>query len=217
MLRQECSPHWRWWVALHGILTGGVVLLASNASPRLLQVIREIYPLPLFLLFYRESQMLNRGLFPEPFAPLFFRIEQSLFGFQPSIAFSQTLPQTAFAELVYAGYFSFYLMNIGAVVGWVLRDPGKASRFLSTVAVHALVLGIHNPGDATHRNPTAFRDPQSAPSVGPERVLFAQDGHDLVPERKDTGGFGPRKRNHDLPEPTQLGAGFSKRHQTQGG
>ncbi len=107
-------------MALHGILTGGVVLLASNAGPRLLKVIRDIYPLPLFLLFYRESQILSRGLFPEPLDPLFFRIEQSLFRFQPSIAFSQTLPQTAFAELVYAGYFSFYLMNIGAVVGWVL-------------------------------------------------------------------------------------------------
>lgn len=134
VFRQECSPFWRLWVALHGILAGGIVLLASYPTPRLVRLVRDIYPLPLFILFYRESQILNRGLFHEPLDPLFFRIEERLFGFQPSIAFSQTLPQTAFAELVYAGYFSFYLMNIGAVVGWVLRDPAKARRFLGTLA-----------------------------------------------------------------------------------
>jgi membrane-associated phospholipid phosphatase len=134
VFRDTCSPYWRWWVALHGILAGGIVLLASAPSLRLLRIVHDVYPLPLFILFYRESQILNRGLFPEPLDPLFFRIEQSLFGVQPSITFSQTLPQTAFAELVYAGYFSFYLMNIGAVVGWVLRDPAKARRFLGTLA-----------------------------------------------------------------------------------
>ena len=134
VFRDGCSPHWPGWLALHGILAGGVVGLASLQDLRWFRLVHDIYPLPLFILFYRESQILNRGLFPEPLDPVFFRIEQSLFGTQPSIAFSQTLPQTAFAELVYAGYFSFYLMNIGAVVGWVLRDPGKARRFLGTLA-----------------------------------------------------------------------------------
>jgi len=134
VFRQSCSPHWREWMALHGILTGGIVLLASDPRPRILRILRELYPLPLFILFYRESQMLNRGLFHEPLDPAFFRMEQALFGMQPSIAFSKALPQTAFAELVYAGYVSFYLMNIGAVVGWVLRDPAKARRFLGTLA-----------------------------------------------------------------------------------
>ncbi|MFZ9855710.1 MAG: phosphatase PAP2 family protein [Limisphaerales bacterium] len=134
VFRDGCSPHWRWWLALHGILAGGVVALTSRPGPRFLETVRDLYPLPLFVLFYRESEVLNRGLFTEPLDPLFFQIEQSLFGTQPSIAFAQSLPQTSFAELLYAGYFSFYLMNIGAAVGWVLRNPPKARRFLGTLA-----------------------------------------------------------------------------------
>jgi hypothetical protein len=83
--------------------------------------------------------------------------------------------------------------------------------------MHALMLGVHDPSNASDRDSTSFRNPELATGMRPERIVIAQDAHDLVPQGEDAGGFGSREGDHDLPEPAQLGPGISQRHEAQGG
>lgn len=75
----------------------------------ILNIIRELYPLALLGFFYHETYYLNNILFPHQDA-FFCRLEQDLFGIQPSLAFSEHLSRPWFSELMYLGYFSYFVI-----------------------------------------------------------------------------------------------------------
>lgn len=71
--------------------------------------------MPILLLgyFYSETDYLNNLFFTEDLDPIFVNMELKIFGTQLSEYFSQVLPSNNFAELMYFGYFSYYLLIIG--------------------------------------------------------------------------------------------------------
>ncbi len=134
ILRRTASDQWGVWLSLHVLIAMGVGWLAWRPRAGALGWLRELYPLPLFVLLYRESEALNRAIFPQPLDVAFLRWEASWFGFQPSFAFAEWMPATWFAELLYAGYFSFYGMIVGMTVWLLARDRSLARRFVGTLA-----------------------------------------------------------------------------------
>jgi membrane-associated phospholipid phosphatase len=132
-------PAWPWLVGAHGLGVGAIHLLirAQQRFPhrRLLAVLREIYPVLIYTALFRETEFVNRLL---GFASLDIRLlqgEHALFGIQPSEAFMPAAPWPWFSELLYAAYFSFYLM-IAGLGGWLaFRQPPLVRRFITVVSL----------------------------------------------------------------------------------
>jgi membrane-associated phospholipid phosphatase len=68
-------------------------------------------------------------LFFDNLDQLFIDFDQWLFGFQPSLKFSETFPQPWFTELMYFGYFSFYFIILGFVFAMYFK---RKALFLET-------------------------------------------------------------------------------------
>jgi membrane-associated phospholipid phosphatase len=89
------------------------------------RLLGEIY-LPLFFpLFYAELEQLGLIYFPfeGSLDPALIRLEGWIFGFQPSIRWSQVWPWPWFHELMEFAYFSYYFLA-AAYVWLVMRAPG---------------------------------------------------------------------------------------------
>ena len=104
-----------------------------HPSCRLLDLLRNFYPVFLFLGFYRETGELNRMFVPDYLDPFFLRLEADLFGTQPSLAFMAALPFRAASELFYGAYFSYYLMIVGVGLALFVRDRGQWLHYLSVL------------------------------------------------------------------------------------
>jgi len=63
--------------------------------------------------FYSETAHLNTFIFPK-IDPFLMRCDEWLFGFQPAIWFSEKFDSTIFSELMFMGYFSYYIMPLVA-------------------------------------------------------------------------------------------------------
>lgn len=105
-------------VLFFGIRFGviGLILVLSVASlfwkGRALSFIRYFFPFLLLSYWYSETYYYSNLLLSNQDA-FFFRADQWLFGGQPSLLFSEWIPQAWFSELMYFGYFSFYLISFG--------------------------------------------------------------------------------------------------------
>jgi len=105
------------WVWFHVLIRFAFVAVIAyfawqspNIENRLFQFIRNAYPIILFGFFYAETDYLNNLLFNLNLDPLVEKFELSIFGFHPSIVFSQLMPQVWFSELMNFGYFSYYTL-----------------------------------------------------------------------------------------------------------
>lgn len=65
--------------------------------------------------FYGETGHLNTFLFPK-IDPFLIALDEWIFGFQPSVVFSSAYPGKLFSELMFLGYFSYYLMPFFAFI-----------------------------------------------------------------------------------------------------
>jgi membrane-associated phospholipid phosphatase len=71
--------------------------------------------------FYGETAVFNTYLFPK-IDTILSSCDQYLFGFQPSILFSGKFNHPLFSELMFMGYFSYYLMPLVALLMiWILK------------------------------------------------------------------------------------------------
>jgi membrane-associated phospholipid phosphatase len=73
---------------------------------------RQLFPFLLLGFLYKETDYLNNLVFRTDLDHIFAQFDVFIFGFQPSLVFSQIIPSGFFAELMYFGYFSYYLMVI---------------------------------------------------------------------------------------------------------
>ena len=72
--------------------------------------LRYAYPLAIISYFYSETEYFNH-LFFQNLDPYFASLEQTIFGFQPSLEFSAIIPYKWFSEMMYLGYFSYYFFT----------------------------------------------------------------------------------------------------------
>ena len=92
-----------------------IVFGSSKLEASFFKLIRYIYPIIFSGYFYSETVFYNK-LFFKNLDPYFINIDQFIFGFQPSLEFSKTLSNPFFSELMYFGYFSFYILIISFII-----------------------------------------------------------------------------------------------------
>ncbi len=86
-----------------------LIYINQKSNNNIINILRNSYPLILSGYFYSETYFYNQ-LFMENIDSHLILWEDYIFGSQLSITFSQLLPQQIFSELMYFGYFSFYLL-----------------------------------------------------------------------------------------------------------
>ena len=109
--------------------------MARTRQPgKLLDFLRHFYPVLLYTAFFCETALLNRMFCPEYLDPMVIRWDQALFGCQPSVLFMQKLPCLALSELLYAAYFSYYLMIGGVGIALFVRNRQQFLHYISVVS-----------------------------------------------------------------------------------
>lgn len=93
--------------------------------------VRSFFQLTLLSYWYGETYYFNK-LLPN-LDHIFAQIDQSLFGFQPSIAFAEAVPFKWFNELMNLGYFSYFPMIFAACLVFYLSDKKKYDQVLTTI------------------------------------------------------------------------------------
>ncbi len=113
------------------------LLIQAHARRRpgwLLDFLRHFYPVLLYTAFFLETGSLNRMLFTEYLDPFFIRLEEQIFGCQPSVLFMAKLPWLAVSEMFYASYFSYYIMIAGVGIALFLRNRQQFFHYVSVVS-----------------------------------------------------------------------------------
>ncbi|MDR0815073.1 MAG: phosphatase PAP2 family protein [Bacteroidales bacterium] len=84
----------------------------NKTASRRVAGLRRLFPLLMLGYWYQETFYFNNFLF-DNLDRYFIAADETLFGGQPSLAFSRYLPQAWFSELMYFGYFSYYFLVLG--------------------------------------------------------------------------------------------------------
>lgn len=135
----DTVPHWGWLVTAHLLgmtLLHRLVRRSGSMPPNSgWTLLRGFYPIILYTPLYMESEHLNRMFCPTYLDPVFLRMEAALFGFQPSLAWMDAWPWLVWSEVMYAAYFSYYVMILGMGL-WLYRRGGDSFRhFVSVISV----------------------------------------------------------------------------------
>ncbi len=117
LLKPSVFPHPWFNAGVHGTLAAAIWFIAPwlrsqrHFLPRLLG---EIYLPLLFPMFYTEMQYLGLIFFDfqNSLDPGLIRLEQWIFGYQPSLQWSVAWPWAWFHELMEFSYFSYYFLAI---------------------------------------------------------------------------------------------------------
>jgi membrane-associated phospholipid phosphatase len=138
VLHGNAVPGWGWLFGAHllclALIHGLIHASAARPANRILDFLRHFYPVLLYTGFYRETGSLNQMLYTGYLDPVFFRIDEHLFGFAPSFGFMATYPHRAVSELFYIAYFSYYLMISGVGLALYLRKRTAFYHYISVVS-----------------------------------------------------------------------------------
>lgn len=104
----------------------------SKTTNRFVSLLREAYPLIFSGYFYQETASYNK-LFFKSLDPYFANLESTIFGCQPSLDFSNIMPMHWFSELMYFGYFSYYLLIIGFCIALYYEHSAHISKCIFLV------------------------------------------------------------------------------------
>ena len=89
-----------------------VLIFLQNRYPvPIILFLRNVYPLIFLSFFYTETSYMKNIIFSNDLDIYFAALEGRLFGCQPSLVFSQLMPQPWFNELMNMFYFSYYLVT----------------------------------------------------------------------------------------------------------
>jgi membrane-associated phospholipid phosphatase len=131
-------PHWQLLVLAHVviflIIQGLVNWQAKRPGIPALDFFRFFYPVPFYIWFFAETGWLNRMFVTEFIDPPIARLEQALFGGQPSVLFMHKLPYLIVSEVLYTAYFSYYLMIAGIGIALFIRNRKEFFHFVSVVS-----------------------------------------------------------------------------------
>lgn len=94
----------------------------------LFSFIRVMYQVALLPFWYPDIYAFSNA-FPN-LDHVFASFEQSLFGFQPAIKFSNLMPQKWFSEAIYFGYFAYYPMIVGSALYCILKKKDEINRYM---------------------------------------------------------------------------------------
>lgn len=92
------------------IITLFSVIDSKSSIKRYIKFIRLLFPFMVLVYIYHETDYLNNLFFVHNLDPIFSQLEFLIFHSQPSLLFSTAVSSNLFAELMYIGYFAYYLM-----------------------------------------------------------------------------------------------------------
>ncbi len=95
-------------------IVGLIILIIKfdiSKNNRISNFIRYFYPIIFLSYWYGETADFNSVLFT-PFDDFLYRIDEYIFGYQPSLLFSENFSSKIFSEVINFGYFSYYFLNI---------------------------------------------------------------------------------------------------------
>jgi membrane-associated phospholipid phosphatase len=91
------------------------IIISKDSKNRIIEIIRNSYPLIFSAYFYQETVFYNK-VFLANIDGILKDMDSYIFGYQPSVMFSEKLHNLLFSELMYVSYFSFYLLIIAVVL-----------------------------------------------------------------------------------------------------
>ncbi len=113
-------PHWGWYVVGHSALIGvvhGLIRLERRVDNRLLTMLRDFYPMVLYLFLYWETHALDTMFIHQPLDAFFIELDHRIFGCNPSRDFIVRVPYFPVSELMYFAYSTYYVMIPGVGFG----------------------------------------------------------------------------------------------------
>lgn len=124
-------------VLLHVLAPLVILVLARLEETRIVQLLRDFYPIALFGLLYTECSTLNRILVPEGYLDShIIDLEGAWFGSQPARDFRNWVPVSAFSELLHFAYFTYYAYVITLTLTLLLgRSREIYHRAIATVGL----------------------------------------------------------------------------------
>lgn len=142
-----------WPVFLAGHLLAALLLLkappirpllraARERWPRVSRWVADWYPLLLIPFLYAELAPLNRAVHGGAyFDPLILRLEEAVFGGQPSREWAAALPVRWLSEALHASYLSYYVLIYGPPL--LLYARGRRRDFRAMVLAVMLTFAAH--------------------------------------------------------------------------
>jgi membrane-associated phospholipid phosphatase len=131
-------PQWHWLVGAHVAAIAGIhAMVWAGGRPRCsasLGFLRHFYPVLLYAGLFAETGWLNQMFVKGYLDPAIIRLDQQLFGGQPSLSFMQALPYLWVSEVFYAAYFSYYAMIGGIGIALYLRDRRAFLRYIAVMS-----------------------------------------------------------------------------------
>ena len=88
-----------------------IIYLAKKYPNKRILFVRNLYPLVLLSFFYAETGYMKNIIISGNLDVYFSGIDQSIWGFQPSLQFSKTMSQGWFNELMNISYISYYFIT----------------------------------------------------------------------------------------------------------
>ena len=181
-------PGWARLIAIHVALGLGIhALILSNArwSNPILGFLRHFYPVLLFIWFFAETGWINRMFFLNYIDEPFIRLENQIFGCQPSVVLMEKFPNLLLSEILYASYFSYYLTIGGVGIYLLYRSRDSFFHYVSVVSFVFYIcylLYVFFP----IVGPPLFFNPVERQVLPPE---FQAYGQHLIPEALRQGPF----------------------------
>ncbi len=111
-----------------GVIVIGWSVNRYFKNDRIAKLIRVMLQISLLPFWYPDIYEFN-NLFPN-LDHIFALLEQSIFGLQPAVEFSQLMPYKWFSEAIYFGYFAYYPMIVATVIYSFFVKPSELDRMM---------------------------------------------------------------------------------------
>ncbi|MDR1129367.1 MAG: phosphatase PAP2 family protein [Prevotellaceae bacterium] len=113
-----------------------MAFISEKSGNKFVNYIRYLFPFSLIAYWYPETYYLahpdNTGLPESIFLPnldsFFEHLDVAIFGCSPAIEFSKAFPQSVVSEIMYFGYFSYYLLFLFTFTYFFFVKPDMADR-----------------------------------------------------------------------------------------
>jgi membrane-associated phospholipid phosphatase len=117
-------------VAVHWL----VVAHARRPGSRVLDAMRHLYPMAVYVVLYCEACLLDLMFVERYLDGAFLRLEERLFGCQPCVEWMARAPCVAVSELLYGAYASFYVTVLGMGIVLHVRDRSRCLHYVSVTS-----------------------------------------------------------------------------------
>ena len=129
---EDILPHFATRIGLLILIV--VIVYCNKKYPgKYMGLLRSTYPVLLLSFFYTETGYLKNIIFHHNLDDYFVHAEQWLWGFQPSLKFSEWMPQKWFNEFMNICYFSYYPLILGICVIFYFDNKPYSHKSIFTI------------------------------------------------------------------------------------